>query len=143
MAEFALDPILEQDTVAIGELDLCSVRLMNDARFPWAILVPRRVGVAELFELTRGDRALMIEEIALVSETISQGTGSTKVNVAALGNKVRQLHVHVIGRTAGDAAWPKPVWGSGDPVRYAKGAAEAAAAGLAKALQVGVKRNVP
>ncbi|MEE2691506.1 MAG: HIT domain-containing protein [Pseudomonadota bacterium] len=141
MTEFALSERLAQDTVSIGEFDLSSARLMNESRFPWAILVPRRPGVAELFELTRADRALLMEEIAAISEALQRLTGAGKINVAALGNQVRQLHVHVIGRHENDAAWPNPVWGVGAPRPYGPGEAEAFAAKLAKALQLGPGRN--
>lgn len=141
MTDFALAERLAQDTVPIGEFDLSTVLLMNDSRFPWAILVPRRAGLAELYELTRADRALLTEEIAVMAETMQRLTGAQKMNVAALGNQVRQLHVHIIGRHENDAAWPNPVWNTGPGNPYPPGEAEAFAARLAKALQLGPRAN--
>jgi diadenosine tetraphosphate (Ap4A) HIT family hydrolase len=115
---FALDPRLAADTLAVAAHELSDVRLMNDARFPWLILVPRRPGAAEIIDLADGDRALLTEEIARASRALQATTRCDKLNVGALGNVVRQLHVHVVARFAGDAAWPGPVWGSGKPVPY-------------------------
>jgi diadenosine tetraphosphate (Ap4A) HIT family hydrolase len=117
-AAFTLDPQLEADTHEIGRLDLCRVLLMDDARFPWLILVPERPGLAELIDLEQPDRARLMEEIALASAVLAAELMPDKLNVGALGNVVRQLHVHVVARFASDAAWPKPVWGSGAAVRY-------------------------
>ena len=111
---FALDPRLAADTLAIGELGLSRLMLMNDARYPWLILVPRREGLRELVDLDRVERAELIEEIALVSEFLRALPGVDKLNVGALGNVVAQLHIHVVGRRVGDAAWPGPVWGAGE-----------------------------
>lgn len=141
MAEFALDPRLAADTLPVGELDLSTLRLMNDRRFPWAILAPRRAGVAELFELTRADRTVLIEEVAIVSGALSTLAAAHKMNAAALGNHVRQLHVHVIARTTDDAAWPDPVWGKGARVPYEAGAAEDLIGRLKSALGLKASRN--
>lgn len=141
MSDFILSERIAQDTVLIGEFDLCTARLMNDARFAWAVLVPRRAGAVELFDLTRAERALLMEEVAATAETLQRLSGAAKMNVAALGNQVRQLHVHVIARHENDAAWPNPVWGAGPPTPYAPGEAEAFAARLAKALQLGTSAN--
>jgi diadenosine tetraphosphate (Ap4A) HIT family hydrolase len=110
---FALDPRLAADTLAIGDLALSRALLMNDARFLWVILAPRREGVSELCELDRADRAVLVEEIAAISEALRAMPGVDKINVGALGNIVRQLHVHVVARRADDEAWPGPVWGAG------------------------------
>lgn len=118
MSQYVLDPTLAADTVALADLDLCTVRLAKDARFPWLILVPRRPGMAEIIDLGDMDRAVLFDEILLASRVLKAATGCDKLNVAALGNQVRQLHVHVIARFAGDAAWPRPVWGVGEPVAY-------------------------
>lgn len=115
---FALDPRLEGDTLDIGDLALSRVRLMNDARFAWLILVPRRDGLAEIVDLDRDQRAVLMEEIALASQALRALPGLDKINVGALGNIVRQLHIHVVARKIGDAAWPGPVWGSGEALRY-------------------------
>jgi diadenosine tetraphosphate (Ap4A) HIT family hydrolase len=122
---FTLDPRLEADTYEICDLALCRALLMNDARYPWLILVPRRADLTEIIDLPRADRAMLIEEIALVSEAVRTLPGVEKINVGALGNIVRQLHVHVAGRTAGDAAWPGPIWGAGVARRYEAAAAAA------------------
>ncbi|KAB2875124.1 MAG: HIT domain-containing protein [Bauldia sp.] len=117
-----MDERLRTDTVAVAMLPLSDLRLMNDARFPWLVLVPRREGVAEIIDLADIDRASLFDEIVIVSTALKAVTGCDKLNVAALGNMVRQLHVHVIARFTGDPAWPAPVWGAGDAVAY--GAAE-------------------
>lgn len=116
---FLLDPRLEADTFPVIDLALASVRLMDDARFPWAILVPRRPGLSELIELEGSSRATLTAEIDHVSRALKALTGCDKLNVAALGNQVRQLHIHVIARFTGDPAWPGPVWGVGERRTYA------------------------
>jgi diadenosine tetraphosphate (Ap4A) HIT family hydrolase len=118
---FALHPTLARDTVEVTRLPLCRVLLMNDRRFPWLILVPEREGAREIHELSPADRAVLIEEIALASEALARAFRPDKLNVGALGNIVPQLHVHVVARTAGDPAWPGPVWGSGVAEPYAEG----------------------
>ncbi|HRQ65371.1 MAG TPA: HIT family protein, partial [Xanthomonadaceae bacterium] len=120
---FELHPRLDADTIALAELPLCSVRLMNDARFPWLILVPRRAGVCEIAELDPWDRQALMEEVARASVALRQVVATDRINVAALGNVVPQLHVHVVARLHGDAAWPGPVWGSGAAQPYAAQAA--------------------
>ncbi len=134
MDPFDLHERLANDTALVGELSLCRVLLMNDCRYPWAILVPRRAGAVEVHDLAPPDRARLIDEIALVSAALKRLSGSEKMNIGALGNIVRQFHVHVIGRSEGDDAWPGPVWGSGERVPYADGAAAACAMELKKAL---------
>ncbi len=110
---FTLHPQLEGDTFPICALSLCEVRLMNNAFFPWLILVPRMPGAREIIDLPTRDRAMLMEEIAQASEVLQQFYAPHKLNVAALGNKVEQLHVHVIARFTSDNAWPEPVWGQG------------------------------
>ena len=122
---FALDPRLAGDTLLIGDLELSRVLLMNDAHYPWLILVPRRAGLAEIVDLDAVDRATLIEEVAAAAAFLRRLPGVDKLNLGALGNVVRQLHVHVLGRAIGDPAWPGPVWGSGPPRAYAPDAAEA------------------
>lgn len=121
--EFVLDPRLEADTLAVADRPLCRVRLMNDARYPCLILVPRRAGLVEILDLDPAARALLMDEIVRASEALRILPGVSKINVGALGNIVQQLHIHVIGRRAGDPAWPGPVWGH-SPAR-AYGAEEA------------------
>ncbi|WP_417771900.1 HIT domain-containing protein [Stappia sp.] len=124
---FDLDPRLEEDSLSVCDLPLCAVRLMRDARFPWLLMMPRRDGLTEIVDLDAAERAVLMEEIALVSEALKAATGCDKLNVANLGNMVSQLHVHVIARKVGDAAWPGPVWGNGRAEPYSRGNAEALA----------------
>ena len=131
---FALDPRLAADTHEIGDLALSRVLLMNDARYPWLILVPRRADLVEIADLDSVDRAALIEEIALVSAALRALPGVEKINVGALGNIVRQLHVHIVGRRLGDPAWPGPVWGEGVARRYEPEAAAALVGNLRREL---------
>lgn len=112
-AAFTLDPRLAADTCHVAALALCDVLLMDDARFPWLILVPRRVGMAEIAELTEADQARLWREVNQAAAALRAVAPCDKLNLGALGNIVRQLHVHVVVRREGDAAWPGPVWGSG------------------------------
>lgn len=118
---FALHPRLAADTVPVCDLDLCTVLLMNDARFPWLVLVPRREEAVEIIDLAEADRTLLMTEIARASEALRAAAPCDKLNVGALGNLVPQLHVHVVARVEGDAAWPGPVWGSGAAKPYDEG----------------------
>ncbi|ABR82789.1 MULTISPECIES: HIT family protein [Pseudomonas aeruginosa group] len=108
---FALDPRLAQDTLPIGDFPLSRLLLMNDARYPWFILVPRREDVIELFQLDEGDRQALWRETTVLAEVLKDTFRADKMNVANLGNVVSQLHMHVIVRRRGDDAWPGPVWG--------------------------------
>jgi diadenosine tetraphosphate (Ap4A) HIT family hydrolase len=127
---FLLDARLAADTSPVGDLALSRALLMNDARYPWVILVPRRAGLVEITQLTPQERAQLMEEAALVARALSALPEVEKINVGALGNSVRQLHVHVVGRRAGDAAWPGPVWGHGTAEPYEPAACEARRNGL-------------
>lgn len=109
---FALHPQIVADTVPVEELELSSLRLMNVAALPWLVLIPRREALREIIDLGENDQATLWKEIAQVSRALSVTVNPTKLNVAALGNAVPQLHVHVIARFEGDPAWPKPVWGN-------------------------------
>lgn len=115
---FVLDQRLAGDTVWLGEWPLCAVLLMNDQRYPWLVLVPRRAGAVEPFDLSRDDQALLWREVGHAGAVLKKATGCRKVNIGALGNIVSQLHVHVIARNEGDAAWPGPVWGKGTVQRF-------------------------
>ena len=115
---FALDPRLAADTHPIGDAQLSRVLLMDDARFPWLILVPRIAGARELFDLDAADRATLLGELDAVGRALESLLRPDKMNIAALGNVVPQLHVHVIARYTTDAAWPQPVWGRGATERY-------------------------
>jgi diadenosine tetraphosphate (Ap4A) HIT family hydrolase len=118
---FRLDPRLAADTLPVGSLELSRVLLMNDSRFPWLILVPERDGLTELTDLAPADRATLMEEIAAASRALQAAAQPDKINFGALGNIVRQLHVHVVARREGDCAWPGPVWGAGTAVPYSPG----------------------
>jgi len=95
------------------DLPLCRVLLMNNAVFPWLILVPMRPHLRELFDLTPEDYLTAAQEVRQMARVLQNATGADKMNIAALGNITPQLHIHVIARFAGDAAWPQPVWNSG------------------------------
>ncbi len=115
---FALDPRLAADTVPVGDLPLARVLLMDDARFPWLILVPRRPEVSELTDLAPEDAATLWQEVRIAVGVMQALAKPDKVNVAALGNVVAQMHVHVVGRFRSDPAWPGPVWGHGERSPY-------------------------
>ena len=141
MAEFAVDPAFEAGSVAVGDLPLCQVRLQVDARWPWLILIPRRPGLREVEDLSTADRARLIEETVLAGQAvraIGAATGFVveKLNIGALGNVTPQLHVHVVGRRAGDPAWPGPVWGVGVAEAYGPDALEAAVAAVRGGLDI-------
>lgn len=135
-APFTLDPRLAADTFPLGELALCEALLMNDARFPWLILVPQKAGLAEIIDLTDGERTMLMDDITDASRALQAITHCHKLNVAALGNQVRQLHVHVIARFETDAAWAGPVWGSGERVPYEAAARDDLIVRLKKALSL-------
>lgn len=134
---FAIDPRLEADTRLVGELPLSRLLLMDDARWPWLILVPRIAGARELLDLDEADRSMLLGEISLVSRALETLFQPDKLNVAALGNVVAQLHVHVLARYRADAAWPRPVWGVGEAEPYAADAREQRVALLRDALKTG------
>ena len=119
---FALDGRLAADTRHVASLPLCDVLLMKDARFPWLILVPRRPGLVEIADLPEPDQASLWREVNRAAAALRANAPCDKLNLGALGNVVRQLHVHVVARREGDAAWPGPVWGSGLALPYAAGA---------------------
>jgi diadenosine tetraphosphate (Ap4A) HIT family hydrolase len=118
MTDFVLDPQLEADTYTLGCLELSRVLLMNDARYPWLILVPEQAGLAEIIDLPEPGRMALMREIATVSDVLKRLYDPDKLNVGALGNRVRQLHVHVLARFVSDSAWPGPVWGVGQAQPY-------------------------
>ncbi|MCE3232211.1 MAG: histidine triad protein [Rickettsiaceae bacterium] len=110
---FILNLQLKNDTIFLGELTLCSVLLMNNAKFPWVILVPKRLDAVEIIDLPQDERTILMEEISQVSKVIKETYWPDKINIAALGNIVPQLHVHIIARFKTDDVWPDPVWGKG------------------------------
>lgn len=121
---FTLHPQLEADTVLVGDLPLCRVLLSGRfSQYPWLILVPRRQGIKEISDLHPNDLPTLWEEVMKVHDALRALTKADKMNVAALGNVVPQLHVHVIARFKTDEAWPKPVWGVGEPKPHPDGGA--------------------
>ncbi len=117
-ARFELHPQLAADTHPVATLGLCDLRLMDDANYPWLVLVPRLPGARELIDLDTGQRHLLTDEIDLAGRMLRDAFRPDKLNVAALGNLVPQLHVHVIARFRDDPAWPAPVWGRVDARPY-------------------------
>lgn len=111
MTPFTLDARLAADCIPLGRFALSRLLLMNDANYPWLILVPERPGVSEIFELGKDDQRDLADETAVVARALKALVTAEKINIAALGNIVAQLHVHVIARFIGDPAWPAPVWG--------------------------------
>ena len=132
---FNLHPQLETDTFPVCDLELCAARLMNDRRFPWIILVPRRDAVTEVQQLPRIDQERLIHESSLAAHVLGELCEVDKINLAALGNLVPQLHWHVVARTRGDAAWPGPVWGYGQRLAYDEEGAAALVKRLRSAFQ--------
>lgn len=136
---FELDPAFVATSEALGDLALCHARLQADARFPWIVLIPRAEGARELEDLSSEDRRRLMDEILAAGQAVravghALGHPADKLNVGQLGNLTPQLHVHIVGRRAGDAAWPGPVWGAGTAEAYREaelaGAIAAARAGL-------------
>jgi diadenosine tetraphosphate (Ap4A) HIT family hydrolase len=131
---YELHPQLKQDTIRIGEFELCEVLLMNDMRYPWLILVPKRENKAEIYQLTEQDQQRLLIESSFVSKVMSGLFSAAKMNIAALGNMVEQLHIHHIARYKTDATWPKPVWGIGQAEPYSEMAKSAMLSQLTQAL---------
>ena len=130
-SSWSLHPQLAADTVLVGDLPLARVLLANDANYPWLILVPRKTGLTELIDLDESEQVQLLGEVAKAARVLKDITACDKLNIAALGNQVPQLHVHVIARRRTDAAWPKPVWGAAPARSYA----ETAKVGLIAALR--------
>ena len=133
--DFVLDPRLAGDTHRVGDLELTRVLLMDDARFPWLILVPRRANLRELTDLGTGDQQRLLAEIDRCARVLHTLEKPDKLNIAALGNVVAQLHVHVIARRASYAAWPRPVWGFGEREPYTTDALPQRLAAMRRALE--------
>ena len=110
---FRLDPRLEADTTPLVILGLCRILLATNAAWPWLVLVPEVAEVSEITDLSDADQQRLWQEVGVVTRALQAATGAHKMNVATLGNIVRQLHVHVVARFEGDPAWPGPIWGSG------------------------------
>jgi len=127
---FKLHLRLAQDTSVIGDFPLCHLLLMNDANYPWFILVPRRAEIQEIFELERPDQQQLLNESSHMSQVLSKIFQADKLNIAALGNMVPQLHIHHIVRYQTDQAWPNPVWGLFPSLPYTERARQETCAGL-------------
>ncbi|MGX9432526.1 MULTISPECIES: HIT domain-containing protein [Bradyrhizobium] len=115
---WSLHARLKEDTIDIGDLPLCRVLIIKDANYPWLLLVPRREGAVEIIDLEEVEQAHLMTEISRVARALKDITKCDKLNVAALGNAVPQLHVHIIARRTSDAAWPRPVWGVVPPLAH-------------------------
>jgi diadenosine tetraphosphate (Ap4A) HIT family hydrolase len=139
LSEFRLHSQIAADTISICDWPLCRVLLMNDARFPWIILVPRRAEVSELIDLTELDRVALMDEIARASTIVRSWAamrgGCDKLNVATIGNLAPQLHIHIVARRRTDSLWPQAVWGRGEPLRYARDELKTMVAELADLFQ--------
>lgn len=118
MTEFHLDTRLADDSHPVAQLPLCDLRLMDDSHHPWLVLVPRVAGATELIDLTEEQQQALLLEVAQASQVLRERFAPDKLNIAALGNLVPQLHVHVIARYVGDIAWPRPVWGQAAALPY-------------------------
>ena len=115
---FSLDSQLEADSLPVAESELCLLRLLNDVRYPWLLLIPKRAGVSEIFELSEAEQVQLLRESSAVAAALHHEFSCDKINVAAIGNIVRQLHLHHVVRRIGDPAWPAPVWGHSPRVPY-------------------------
>lgn len=122
---FQLDPRIAEGSLPLGRLELCEVRLMNDSRYPWALLVPQRANVTELFQLASPDRSALIEEAAELAARMSAAFQADKMNVGNLGNRVAQFHLHVVARRRSDSAWPDAVWNGTAAVPYGSAESDA------------------
>jgi diadenosine tetraphosphate (Ap4A) HIT family hydrolase len=131
---FILDPRLAADSLLLADGPLSQLRLMDDARFPWLVLVPRVPDAVEWLDLPEEQRHLLLAEVERAGQVLRATGPCHKLNIGALGNVVRQLHVHVVARNEGDAAWPGPVWGSGAAQRHAAEEREARMDAMRKAL---------
>ncbi|WP_249975923.1 HIT domain-containing protein [Vreelandella olivaria] len=119
MDTFALDPRLEADSLPLADLPLSRALLMNDARYPWVILVPRVPSISEVFELSQEDQEQLWRETTALGAAMKEAFHGDKLNIATLGNVVSQLHIHLVVRYQDDASWPAPVWGNGSAKPYA------------------------
>lgn len=135
-AAFTLDPRLAADTHRIGDLVLSRVLLFDDARFPWLVLVPRKSGLRDLIDLPHDDQHQLLDEVNRCAHVLHALDKPDKLNIAALGNVVAQLHVHVIARYASDAAWPRPVWNVGERVPFGADALRRRIGSLRSALRI-------
>lgn len=140
---FKADPAFEAGSVAVCDWPLCQLRLQDDARFPWLVLIPRRAGLREIEDLTPAERAVLMEEVVRAGDLVrslgeAAGRPVQKLNVAALGNVTAQLHIHVVGRRPDDGLWPDPVWGRGAAVAWGADGLQAAISRLRLSADAGV-----
>jgi len=131
---FELHPQLQKDTHKIGQFKLSDVLLMNDDRYPWLILVPRRENIREIYQLAGDEQRQLLNESSFVAKAMAELFSADKMNVAALGNMVEQLHLHHVARFKTDASWPNPIWGLGDAIPYSELALKAMMSQLTQAL---------
>jgi diadenosine tetraphosphate (Ap4A) HIT family hydrolase len=115
---WSLHTQLQKDTIDIGDLPLCRVLVIKDANYPWLLLVPRRPDIVEIIDLDEVEQGQLMTEITRVARAVKEITKCDKLNIAALGNVVPQLHVHIVARRTSDAAWPRPVWGVVPPLAH-------------------------
>lgn len=115
---FTLHPQLEKDAIVMGELPLSRLLLLNDSRYPWFVLVPRRENITEIYQLSEADQQLLLQESSRLGRAMMEDFNGDKLNIGALGNLVPQLHLHHIVRYKNDEAWPGPVWGMGAAIPY-------------------------
>ena len=119
---FELDPRIAAGSVPLAETNLCLVRLMNDSRYPWVLLVPRRPAVTEIFDLSLPDRHALVDLASAIAARMAETFDAEKMNVGSLGNRVRQFHLHIVVRRSDDPAWPDAVWNGTAPVPYERDA---------------------
>jgi len=134
MTDFKLHPRLAADCIALGDLELSRLLLLNDSRYPWCVLVPRHTGLSEIHQLSDADQGELMRESARLSRFMAQSFSADKMNLGALGNLVPQLHIHLIARYRDDPAWPGPVWGVGVAQQYE----QQALAGMVDRIQLGM-----
>ncbi len=135
-ATWSLHPQLTADTTPVGDLPLSRVLLSNDANYPWLVLVPRRAALIEIIDLEENEQIQLMGEIAQAAQALKHATECEKLNIAAIGNVVPQLHVHVIARRHSDPAWPKPVWGTVPATAYKPNVRNGLIGGLRRALSI-------
>jgi diadenosine tetraphosphate (Ap4A) HIT family hydrolase len=117
---FQLHPRLREDCIAIGRFDLCQLLMMNDSHYPWFILVPEKAGIKEIYQLSKPERQTLTEESSYLAENLAALYKADKMNIAAIGNLVPQLHIHHVVRYQTDKAWPAPIWGKFTAVPYSQ-----------------------
>lgn len=137
MPAWSLHTQLQKDTIDIGDLPLCRVLVIKDAHYPWLLLVPRRADVREIIDLDEVAQSQLMTEINRVARALKEVTKCDKLNIAALGNMVPQLHIHVIARRTSDIAWPRPVWGVAAPLAHEAGEVQAFMSELRRKIWLG------